>query len=131
LPKSAERVHSDALPVLHMGKEVGLRISLIGRPTAEEAYASASICFPRVRREGWDGSVERAPWLLTEAVGDGYPWGVALVGSFEDLAKALMRYRENGISQFLLSGPADGLEMMYFGEGVLPLVRRLERELSK
>ncbi len=130
-PKNVGRVHSDALPILHMGKEVGLRLALIGRASAEEACAAAAVFLPRAAKESLDRAVESGPWLWSEVAGEGRSCGrSALVGSFEQLATALMRYREKGISQFLLNDSADGRELIYFCEGVLPLVLKRERELS-
>jgi hypothetical protein len=117
--KRPEQIYSDALPVLHMGKEAALCARLIARETAEEASEAA-----RLSVNGWsenDRLFEDGPLLWT-----GPSEGTILTGSFVEIAGALMRYKEKGISQFLLSGPADQREMIYFAAGVLSIVRRLE-----
>jgi alkanesulfonate monooxygenase len=129
LPKRPEQVYSDALPVLHMGKEVGLRVSLIARATAEEARATASMLLPAGRSDSGNEPSGGASCLWTKAATNHGTNGMALVGSFEEVAKALIGYKEKGISQFLFSGTPDKQEMMYFAQGVLPLVRRHEQEL--
>jgi alkanesulfonate monooxygenase len=65
----------------------------------------------------WTGAV---PYL-------GAP-SIALVGSFEEIADAIMTYKNNGITQFLFMGWPDLEEMEYFGSGVLPLIRAREQE---
>jgi alkanesulfonate monooxygenase len=57
--------------------------------------------------------------------------GIALVGSPEEVASAIMEYRAIGITQFIFSGWPKLDEMLYFGKEVLPLVRRKEQESEK
>jgi alkanesulfonate monooxygenase len=51
---------------------------------------------------------------------------IALVGSAEDIAGAIMEYRQVGITQFLFMGWPDLQEMTFFSQTVLPLVRANE-----
>ena len=51
---------------------------------------------------------------------------VALVGSFEQVANALVDYAEVGVTQFILSGWPKLDEMILFGKEVLPRVRKIE-----
>ena len=63
----------------------------------------------------WTGAV---PYLGAPAV--------ALVGSYDDVARALMDYRRAGASQFLFMGWPDIEEMARFGGEILPRVRELD-----
>jgi alkanesulfonate monooxygenase SsuD/methylene tetrahydromethanopterin reductase-like flavin-dependent oxidoreductase (luciferase family) len=125
LPSKPEEVLSDALPILHMGKEVGLRASIVARPSSEEALKFAATVLPD--GESTDKKNDSAwitPYLWAGALPHVRRASAALVGSFEVVAEAITMYREKGISQFLLGGWQDRQEMAYFGEGVLPLVRK-------
>ena len=53
---------------------------------------------------------------------------IALVGSSEEVAAAIIGYKRIGISQFLFMGWPDFDEMVHFSEEVLPLIRQSERE---
>lgn len=128
-PQGLEAVRSDAMPILHMGKEVGLRLSLIARSTTEEARAAATGFLPaRPHRDGNEMPGDIHCLWAKEAPGD--PDEMALVGSLEEVAAALARYKQKGISRILLSGPFEEREMIGFTQGVLPLVRERERELA-
>ncbi|MEU5837639.1 LLM class flavin-dependent oxidoreductase [Streptomyces diacarni] len=50
--------------------------------------------------------------------------GTALVGSHEEVADLIAQYRDVGIEEFVLSGYPHLEEAYWFGENVLPLVRR-------
>ncbi len=52
--------------------------------------------------------------------------GTALVGSHEQVAALIEEYAALGISEFILSGYPHLEEAYWFGEGVLPLIRRRE-----
>ena len=66
------------------------------------------------------------PWLWTGLVAlFGAPC-VCLLGTPEDVALGLLKFREAGVSQFILSGWPTGEEMTCFGRDVLPLVRAAE-----
>jgi len=138
-------------PVLKHGTQAGLLTSIIARPTHEEALAVAAALVTsvggearvvhqqfaaRVDSEGFRTVYEMAqansewitPWLWTGAVPYLGAPSIALVGSFEEIADAIMVYKECGITQFLFMGWPDREEMDYFGSGVLPLVRAHEQE---
>ena len=66
------------------------------------------------------------PWLWTGAVRTHGAPAVALVGSFEEVANALIDYAEVGVTQFILSGWPKLDEMILFGKEVLPRVRKIE-----
>ncbi|GAA2630479.1 LLM class flavin-dependent oxidoreductase [Streptomyces axinellae] len=56
--------------------------------------------------------------------------GTALVGSHEEVADLIEQYRRIGIEEFILSGYPHLEEAYWFGEGVLPLVRRRAAEVA-
>ena len=53
---------------------------------------------------------------------------IALVGSAEDVATAIIEYTRVGVSQFLFMGWPDLDQMTFFSEAILPLVRVRESE---
>jgi alkanesulfonate monooxygenase len=55
------------------------------------------------------------------------PPGICLVGSPEDIVKALDEYRAIGVTQFLFMGHPDLDQMRFFGAEILPRVRERER----
>jgi alkanesulfonate monooxygenase len=139
-------------PVLHLGVEVGFLTSIIARPTREEALTAAAALIAsagadaravheqfasRVDSQGFRSVYDMAEtnpsewitsWLWTGAVPYLGAPSIALVGSFEEIAEAILTYKKLGITQFLFMGWPDLEEMQYFGKGVLPLVRAGERE---
>ncbi|MFT5166361.1 MAG: alkanesulfonate monooxygenase [Saprospiraceae bacterium] len=141
--------------VLHRGKEVGLLVSLITRPSqeqaVEEAYgmlkemnATAIEANEKFRKksdsEGFKAVLEMAAKAKTDWK-DSCLWtgavpylgapSIALVGSYENIAKQLMAYKKIGISQFLFMGWPDIEEVEHFGKGVLPLLRKMENHKQK
>ncbi len=73
------------------------------------------------------GSDWLTPYLWTGAVPFLGAPAIALVGSFDEVAEAMMIYKRSGITQFLLMGWPDLEEMTLFSQEVLPRVRSLER----
>jgi len=134
------------------GKQIGLLVSLITRPTHEEAMAACqallghfnshskivhqqlarrldSIEFQSVYTSAAEQPEWLTPWLWTGAVPYLGAPSIALVGSFQEVAAALRHYQKMGITQFLFTGWPDIEEMEYFGRGVLPILR--EKYASK
>jgi len=128
-----------------VNKQIGLLVSLITRPTHEEAMSacqallahfdsnaktvhrqfaarSDSIGFRRVYAAAEEHSQWLEPWLWTGAVPYLGAPSIALVGSFQEVAAALLHYQNMGITQFLFTGWPDIEEMEYFGRGVLPIL---------
>jgi len=139
-------------PVLHLGVEVGFLTSIIARPTREEAVAAAAALIAsmgadaravheqfasRIDSQGFQSVYDMTKtnssewitsWLWTGAVPYLGAPSIAMVGSFEEVAEAILIYKKLGITQFLFMGWPDLEEMRYFGSAVLPLVRAGELE---
>jgi alkanesulfonate monooxygenase len=150
LADAPENIRADIAPVLEVGKEVGLRMSIIARPTREAAVRAAYSLIQNLER---DKKAENAFVQTTDSVSikktyemaatewlTTYLWtgavrshgapAVALVGTPEEIASALIDYKKVGVSQFILSGWPKLDEMIYFGKEILPLVRKMEHELE-
>jgi alkanesulfonate monooxygenase len=138
--------------IVSSGIEVGLLVSILARPTREEARQAAFSMIQTVSAKSQQHGKEFAqktdsvayrstlelaeknktdwltPWLWTGAIPYLGSPAIALVGSFEDIASAIMEYKNAGISQFLFMGWPDLDEMVSFGKSVLPLIRKKEEE---
>jgi alkanesulfonate monooxygenase len=148
-PAAPDVLEEQIRPLLARETEVGLLTSIIARPTREEALAVAEALLTsvggearavhqqfaaRVDSAGFRSVYEMAqanpgwitPWLWTGAVPYLGAPSIALVGSFEEIADAILLYKRRGITQFLFMGWPDQEEIDYFGSGVLPLVRTQE-----
>jgi len=147
-----ENLRENVGPVLAAGKEVGLRMAIIARPTREKAIRAAhslvSGLDPSLREKQKEKQFVNAsdsvsikatyetaarvewlkPYLWTGAVNTHGAATVCLVGSAKEVADAIMEYKKIGVSQFILSGWPKLEEMMFFGTHVLPLVRKKEQE---
>lgn len=146
--------------IVDRGTEVGLLVSILARPTREKALRDAysmieklSTKPERIGREfakktdsvAYRATLElaeksKSDWLTPVLWTGAIPYlgsaAIALVGTPEEIAAAIFEYREVGISQFLfLSWPAfsrpDLDEVTYFGQEVLPLIRRREQETER
>lgn len=140
----AERVR----PVLESGTEVGLMLSMIAGPTREDALERARSLVETAGESARD--VHRGVRAGTDSVGfrsvydmaqgDAWPsrylWtgavpylgapAIALVGSADEIAEAILEYRDVGVTQFLFTGFPDLEQMRFFGAEILPRVRRRE-----
>jgi alkanesulfonate monooxygenase len=145
---TAERIRPDSLAISKQGIDVGLRMSVITRPTRAEALSAACSLVAEMKVKGNEKEfVQRSdsysikatyelaedewltPYLWTGAIRYAGATAIALVGTPEEIASALMEYKEAGVSQFILSGWPKLGEMIRFGQDVLPLVRMKEHEL--
>ena len=129
--------------------DLGLRLSVIARPTNEEAKKAAFDLVNNHTKNKADQLVEKkfvnqsdsqsikkshdaaaSEWLSETLWAGAIPHfgatSIALVGSYEEVANAFMDYKKNGISQFILSGWPKIEEMRHFGKFVLPLIRLKE-----
>jgi alkanesulfonate monooxygenase len=152
LADTPEKMQQACSMALAHGIEVGVRVCLIARPTREESLQAAqallaendygrklaggqdffaktdSVSFKKAFQLG--GTEWLTPVLWTGAVRVQGPTAIALVGSPEEIASAILDYKKIGISQFIFSGWPKLDEMVYFGKAVLPLVRQKEQEMS-
>jgi alkanesulfonate monooxygenase len=150
-PEAPERLAPRVRALAGRGVEVGLLVSLIARPTREEALAAARTLVAssgeaarEVHRDfrGRSDSVaftstyalaeeSRSDWLTPTLWTGAVPYlgapAIALVGSAEEVAGAILDYRRIGVRQFLFMGWPDVEEMTFFGREVLPRVREGER----
>ena len=127
----------------------GIRLHVISRDTSAEAWAQAQRLLDALdpdtiasvqgglARSGSEGqkrmlalhggrtdSLEIYPnlWAGVGLVRGGA--GTALVGGHEEVAERIEEYHALGIDEFVLSGHPHLEEAYWFGEGVLPLLRR-------
>ena len=150
LAREPARFREESDVLLRSGTELGLLVSLIARPTGAEAIRAAEDLIAPFGEEtravhrnfanASDSIGFRSTYALAEG-GDG-PWrggclwvgavpylgapAVALVGSYDDVARALIEYELHGVSQVLFMGWPDIDEMTLFGREVLPRVREWE-----
>jgi alkanesulfonate monooxygenase len=132
------------------GRELryGIRLHVIARDTAEQAWAQARRLLDGIpdeeiaavqaglARSGSEGQkrmialhggardrLEVSPnlWAGVGLVRGGA--GTALVGSHADIADRIAEYHALGITEFILSGYPHLEEAYWFGEGVLPILR--------
>jgi alkanesulfonate monooxygenase len=130
------------------GIEVGLRFSVIAAPTRRQALEMASSLVEGAEtnwvekafvrgsdsvsmREAFAISKDAdAAWLTPNLWSGAVPShgasAIALVGSYEEVARALMDYKKLGVSHFILSGWPNADAVASFGEHILQLVRELE-----
>ncbi|WP_354700861.1 Alkanesulfonate monooxygenase [Paraconexibacter sp. AEG42_29] len=126
----------------------GIRLQVIARPTADEAWAAAECWLDGADDDVVDGMQA----ALGSAVSEGQKrqlalhggsrdnlvvspnlWagpgllrpgsGTALVGSYEDIADRLAEYHDLGVTEFILSGYPHLEEAYWVGEGVHPVLR--------
>jgi alkanesulfonate monooxygenase len=136
------RVAAQVAPMLRRGVEAGIRTMIVARATREEAVAAAHAyrdAGPRVPPPTKDtdsqmilrGNARAAdewltPWLWTGAMATHGTMAVAIVGSYDEVADALLAYRAAGVTQFILSGWPKREELQIFGTEVLGRVRERE-----
>jgi alkanesulfonate monooxygenase SsuD/methylene tetrahydromethanopterin reductase-like flavin-dependent oxidoreductase (luciferase family) len=133
-PCAEQEVRGQAGPLLHFGVEVGFLAFLIARenrPEAIEAVRRLRASFPKFdngTRAGQSGEeppsdeTAHAPGLWTGLNPVPDAPRVALFGSFEEVAGAILRFERCGITRFLFMGWPAREEMDYFRQGVRPLL---------
>ena len=143
-----EELRPDADDLGARGIEVGVRLSLVVRPTRREAVEAAYALAEKgnaqwvrevfVRgsdsvsmqetfsREDARDAHWRTPYLWTGAVATRGASAACLVGSPDEVAAAILEYRRAGVTQLIFSGWPNVEALIRFGEEVLPRVRALE-----
>ncbi len=148
---AAERIAAVAELAAEHGRHLtyGIRFHVIARPTAEEAWAvadrmlahiddeaiaAAQADFASTMSEGQrrmaelhggsrdDLEIHPNVWAGIGLVRGGA--GTALVGSYDEVADRIAEYADLGFGEFILSGYPHLEEAYWFGEGVLPVLRR-------
>lgn len=153
LADTPANLEPEARTVLAAGKEVGVRVCVICRPTREAAVRAAYDVVagldPGLRdadqerefmRKSDSVSIGRVyemaaaewpiPWLWRGAVRTHGGAAIAIVGDPEEVASAFIEYKRAGATQFILAGWPKLDEMIIFGRDVLPLIREKERALD-
>ena len=141
-----ERLRSAVARVRERGIEVCLRMCVISRPTRQEAVEVAESLLPDSDLGQYERSVVvkndsqmyreasqvenrwLSPLLWTGFVPYYGPVWTTLLGSFDDVARALVEYKEIGVTQFIMSGWPELDEVVNFGNEVVPRVRRAEEQ---
>ncbi len=145
-PERPDELEKKIRPVLENGKEVGLRFSIIARPTREEAIRAGYALVQGIDPNFDDRAKEKElaaqsdsvsirsmhqasshDWLTntlwTGAVRTHGPAAIALVGSPAEIAATLLDYSKIGVTQFIVSGWPKRESMEFFSREILPLVR--------
>ena len=140
--------------VLDAGKELGVRVGVICRPTREEAVqaglALVADLDPALREKEQEREFTKrsdsvsirqiyktaeeewpAPWLWKGLVRSHGSAAITIVGTSEEVASAFIEYERMGVTQFIISGWPKLEEMIIFGRDVLPLIRQKERALNE
>ncbi|HEU4390524.1 MAG TPA: LLM class flavin-dependent oxidoreductase [Blastocatellia bacterium] len=151
LAEPPSKVAESACDLIAAGKELGIRCSVVARPTREEAIEAAREIQSGADSKFNDRAGERGfvnhsdsisinssyrlaetewltPTLWTGLIRSHGGAAIALVGSYDEIAESLIEYGKAGVTQFILSGWPKLDEMRLFGRGVIPRVRRLERK---
>lgn len=117
------------------GREVriGLELPIVAREDADEAWARVLRQWREVHPEAGAAEVralalDGSRWAGFNRIG--YRQQVGLVGSYEDVAQALSRYREDGVEVFVLTGHPHLEELHRVGEHLLHLVDPAGRTLA-
>jgi alkanesulfonate monooxygenase len=143
-----DRLAPKIAETLRAGIEVGLMISIIVRPTRQEAVqaaydivAEAGEAAKDLQRQfvarsdsvgfttyvtAEDASDWLTPYLWVGAVPYLGPTAMSLVGAPDDIANGLLEFRRIGISHIIFQGRPDLETMIAFGRDVLPIVRARE-----
>lgn len=150
LPDAPERLGPRIRPILDTGTEVGLLVSILARPSREQALSDAYAMIealgaePRKTHKDFEQRSDsvafkssfalaestKSDWLTPTLWTGAVPFlgaiAIALVGSVDEVADAIVEYKGIGITQFLFMGWPDLEEMAFFSQAVLPLIRKKE-----
>ena len=150
LPDTPEKLKPRTQEIVASGTEVGLLVSLIVRPTHEEAVRACGQILedvgqqPKRTHEDFAKRSDSVAFTSTYALAAEQDWltpylwsgavpylgapAMAIVGSPDEVTSALFEFRAAGITQFLFMGWPDMEEMTNFHRDVLPRVRAREQE---
>jgi alkanesulfonate monooxygenase len=124
------------------GVTVCLRLAIMCRPTRAEAFRDLQALLPEDKRESTTKLKDDSQMYREKVAGNNFwlneslwaglaphygPVWTTLLGSPEELAAEFLKYKEIGVSEFIMSGWPEVDEVLRFGKEVLPLVRRAER----
>jgi len=149
LADSPPTIAESMVSALNRGIEFGLRLSIIAAPTRAQALDAAHALVQEPMAQKKNTSTERhfvsgsdshsiaavyrsaeREWLSdclwTGAVRSHGAPAIALVGSYDEVASALLEYGSLGVTQFIISGWPKLDSMVRFGNEVLPRVRAKE-----
>jgi alkanesulfonate monooxygenase len=152
-PEAPESLAERIRPVLDSGTKVGLLVSMIAKPTRDEAVAAAadlittagdaarevhknvrggtdSVGFTSMYEMADNDSAWMTRYLWTGAVPFLGPPAISLVGSADDMVEAIFEYRAVGVTEFLFTGFPDLEQMRFFAAEVLPKVREREHAVA-
>ena len=116
------------------------------RPTREEAFKTLLTLMPKDRSEStttlkndsqmYGEKIYGTDFWLSDSLWTGFvphygPVWTTLLGSPNEIAKALLAYKEIGVNEFIMSGWPEIDEMTLFAREVLPLVREGERRQAR
>ncbi len=153
LPTTEEKLKERFGSVLNsQTTELGLLAAIIARPKREEAVERANEILHQLPKASTDvherfrqqsesvtfnsmlDASREDQWLTSTLWTGAVPYlgapFIAFVGSYQELAETFFSYKKMGISQYLFIGWPDLEEMPHVSEGVIPLVRKLEAEMS-
>ena len=149
LADSPSTIAQSLVPALNRGIGFGLRLSVIAAPARTQALDAAHALVEENPVQKKNISTERRfvsstdshsiatiyrsaeqEWLShclwTGAVRSHGAPSIALVGSYDEVASALLEYGNIGITQFIISGWPKLDSMVCFGNEVLPRIRAKE-----
>ena len=151
--EAPSEVAPSARKMRQQGVEVGLRLSVIARPSRGGALDAAADLVAGAAGSDWkkrflagsdsvgmrqtvaaaesEDSEWLTPWLWTGAVATHGAPCISILGSPEEVADGFLAFRDAGISQFILTAWHRIEDMVFFGEHVLPVIRKKERETTK
>ena len=128
------------------GVEVCLRLSVICRPSRDEAIEAAIAMLPDEEISKQERAIlsrsDSQTLKQALATADNIGWmnrnlwagmvphygssAITLLGSPQELADAFLEYKRIGVTQFIIAGWPKLDEMLIFGREVLPLIRQAE-----
>jgi alkanesulfonate monooxygenase len=146
LPRRPEELATRIKAVLESGTEVGILVSMIARPSRNEALSAArsmlaevgdrarkthqdfsrvsdSVAFTSTLALAEESSSDwLTAWLWTGAVPYLGAPAIALVGSYDEVTEGIVEFTKAGVTQFLFLGWPDVPEMTAFSQEVRPRV---------